>query len=145
MGLDKKKSNIPLEILIVDDDFCGRRYLQRMLEDYGECDIAVNGKEAIEAYEQSLKEEFAYDLICLDLLMPVMDGYETLKRIRALEDARGIYGKNCVKVIITSALDDKKSMLSAYSKGCESYITKPVDKKKLLQTLNELGLVHSQE
>jgi len=136
-----KKAMSSLGILIVDDDFYGRRYLQRILSNYGECDIAANGKEAVDAYEKSLSEEFSYDLICLDLLMPVMNGQEALQRIRELEDSRGIYGDDCVKVIITSALDDKKNMLSAFSKGCEGYMTKPIDRKKLENKLKELGLV----
>jgi two-component system chemotaxis response regulator CheY len=129
-----------LKILIVEDDFNSRQFLQRVLSPYGECDIAVNGEEAVMAYEKSLSEEFPYDLICLDLLMPVMDGHEALKRIRAIEDARGIYGDDCVKVIVTSALDDKRNMLTAYTSGCEDYITKPIRKKVLLDKIGELGL-----
>jgi two-component system, chemotaxis family, chemotaxis protein CheY len=136
-----KKPEGSLGILIVDDDFYGRRYLQRMLSKYGECDIAANGKEAVDAYEKSLKEEFSYDLICLDLMMPVMGGQEALKEIRKLEDERGIYGEECAKIIITTALDDKKNMLCAYSTGCEAYITKPIDKNTLAEKLRELGLV----
>jgi two-component system, chemotaxis family, chemotaxis protein CheY len=130
-----------LKILIVDDDFYGRRLLQRMLSPYGECDLAVNGVEAVDAYERSLGDEFAYDLICLDLLMPVMDGQETLKRIRHMEDEREIFGDECVKIIITSAIDDKKNMLTAFRAGIEGYITKPVDKKKMLNKIKDLGLL----
>jgi two-component system, chemotaxis family, chemotaxis protein CheY len=135
------KSGVSLGILIVDDDFYGRRYLQRILSRYGDCDIATNGREAVEAYENSLNDEFSYDLICLDLMMPVMDGQEALKRIRQIEDTKGIYGPECVKVIITTALDDKKNMLTAYTSGCEGYITKPIDKRKLVTKLKELGLL----
>ncbi len=130
-----------LGILIVDDDFYGRRYLQRILSNYGECDIASNGQEAVDAYEHSLGEEFAYDLICLDLMMPIMDGHEALKRIRRIEDQKGIYGDDCVKVIITSALDDRRNMLNAYSAGCEGYVTKPIKKSKLVDVIKELGLI----
>jgi two-component system chemotaxis response regulator CheY len=137
----KNESEGILGILIVDDDFYNRCYLQRILTRFGVCDIAVNGREAVDAYEKSLDEEFSYDLICLDLLMPVMDGYEALRRIRQLEDSRGIYGNDCVKVIVTSALDDKRNMLNAFTCGCEGYFTKPVDKKKLVDKLKELRLV----
>lgn len=130
-----------LKILIVEDDFYSRRLLQRMLSPLGECDHAVNGEEAVKAYEKSLDEEFAYDLICLDILLPIMDGQETLRRIREIEDLKGIYGNDCVKVIITSALDDKRNMLTAYTTGCEGYITKPIRKKELLDKIQELGLL----
>lgn len=137
----KKLSSFTLRVLIVEDDFYSRRLLQRILAPYGECDIAVNGKEAVDAYERSLEDEFSYDLICLDILMPVMDGHEALKRIRELEDNREIYGENCVKVLMTSALDDKKNMLTAFSGGCDGYITKPITKKQILGKVSELGLL----
>jgi two-component system chemotaxis response regulator CheY len=137
----KKSPDYFLKILVVEDDFYGRNLLQRLLSPYGECDIAVNGKEAVNAYEKSLDDEFAYDLICLDLLMPIMDGQETLKQIRKIEDSKGIYGEDCVKVIITSALDDKRNMLTAYTTGCDGYITKPIRKKVLLDKIQELGLL----
>jgi len=138
---DKKVLDYFLKILIVEDDFYGRNLLQRLLSPYGECDIAVNGVEAVNAYEKSLDDEFSYDLICLDILMPIMGGQETLKRIRRLEDTRGIYGDDCVKVIVTSALNDKRNMLTAYTTGCDGYITKPIRKKVLLDKIKELDLL----
>jgi two-component system chemotaxis response regulator CheY len=130
-----------LKILIVEDDFYTRRLLQRFLSPYGEVDIAVNGEEALEAYKSSLDEEFAYDLICLDILMPVMDGQETLKQIREFEEVRGIYGSDGVKVVMVTVLDDNKNILMAFRTGCEGYITKPVDKKTLIDKIEELGLL----
>jgi two-component system chemotaxis response regulator CheY len=141
MKSHSKKGGCPLKILIVEDDFLGRRMLHRMLAPYGECDIAVNGKEAYEAYVNSLEEEFAYDLICLDILMPVMDGQEALRLIREVEDERGLYGDECVKVIITSALDDKRNMLTAFKTGCEGYMTKPIERREMLDKIRELGLL----
>ncbi len=140
MDSDRKGIAYPLKILIVEDDFDGRRLLQRILSPYGECDVAVNGKEAVVAYEKSLSEEFSYDLICLDLLLPEMDGHEALRRIRQLEDSKGIFGQQCVKIIITTAIDDKRTMLTAHQTGCEGYLTKPIERKKLLDTINGLGL-----
>lgn len=130
-----------LKILIVEDDFYTRRLMQRFLAPYGEVDIAVNGEEALEAYKVSLNEEFSYDLICLDILMPVMDGQETLKNIREVEEERGIYGSDGAKIIMVTVLDDNKNILRAFRTGCEGYITKPVDKMKLITKIRELGLL----
>jgi len=137
----KNPGDCSLKILVVEDNFDSRRLLQKMLSPYGDCDIAVNGKEAVEAFEKALDEEFSYDLICLDILMPVMDGHETLKRVREIEEARGLYGLDGVKVIMTSALDDNENILKAFRTGCEGYITKPIEKKKIVENLKELGLV----
>jgi two-component system chemotaxis response regulator CheY len=134
-------SNGALKILIVEDDFYTRRLLQRILSPFGECDIAVNGEEALEAYRNSLDEEFAYDLICLDILMPVLDGQETLKQIREMEEYREIYGADGVKIIMVTVLDDNKNILQAFRTGCEGYITKPIDKNKLSAKIEELGLL----
>jgi len=130
-----------LKILIVEDDFYCRRLLQRYLSPYGDCDIALNGKEAVDAYERSLHDEFGYDLVCLDLVMPEMDGQETLKKIREIEEKHGIYADDCVKVIITSATKDKRNILDAFCTGAEGYVAKPITRDKLLSTVKELGVL----
>lgn len=141
MKLGKKAGDYSLKILIVEDNFDSRRLMQKILAPYGECDIAVNGEEALGAFRKALDEEFSYDLICLDILMPVMDGQETLKKIREIEEARGIYGADGVKVIMTSALDDNDNILKAFRTGCEGYIPKPIKKNPLLEKIKELGLL----
>lgn len=138
---ERAGSSSALKILIVEDDFYTRRLLQRILSPYGDCEIAVNGQEALDAYQSSLDEEFTYDLICLDILMPVMDGHETLKQLRQVEEARDIYGSDGVKVVMITVLDDNRSILQAFRTGCEGYITKPIDKKVLLAKLKELELL----
>ncbi len=137
----RKTGHGALKILIVEDDFFTRRLLQRILAPLGESDIAVNGEEAIDAFRNSLADEFTYDLICLDILMPIMDGHETLQKIRQAEEAMGIFGSDGVKVIMITVLDDNKSILQAFRTGCEGYITKPIDKKKLMARIEELGLL----
>ena len=141
MNGKKKYPDGSLKILIVEDDFYARKFLKRILAPYGDCDIAVNGEEALEAYSNSLKEEFSYDLVCLDILMPVMDGQETLKKIREIEEHHGIYGDEGVKVIMITALDDNNNILKAFRTGCEGYITKPIDKKIIMEKIAELGLL----
>ena len=79
-----------MKYLIVEDDFAARRLLQRYLSNYGDCDIAVDGNEAVEAFRQAVDEKEPYDLICLDIMMPNMDGHEALKVIRQIESEHGI-------------------------------------------------------
>jgi two-component system chemotaxis response regulator CheY len=131
-----------MRILIVEDDFRSRKLLQAILSPYGECDIAVNGEEAVEAFKMALEENRGYDLLCLDIMMPVMDGQEALKRIRDMEKERGIRYGNEVKVIMTTALGDTKNVSDAFFKGqATSYLTKPLDKHKLLDELRNMGLI----
>ena len=64
-----------MRILIVEDDFASRKFMMNFMSAYGDCDGTVDGMEAVEAYMMALEDEQPYDLICLDVMMPVMDGY----------------------------------------------------------------------
>lgn len=130
-----------MKTLIVEDDFTSRLLLQQILNPYGESHIAVNGKEAIEAFMLAWAEGRRYDLICLDIMMPEMDGQEVLKRIRTMEDSEGVLPGNGVKVIMTTALKDKGNVFTAFNEQCDAYLVKPIDKAKILGHLNEFGLI----
>ena len=130
-----------MKSLIVDDDFFSRRVLQAIFSEYGECHVAVNGKEALFAFEQALAEEAKYDVICLDIMMPELDGQEVLKEIRAIEAKKGLLGSDSVKIIMTTALDDNENIKEAFREQCESYLIKPISKSKLLKCLTDFGLI----
>ncbi|GFK92598.1 Transcriptional activator protein CzcR [Fundidesulfovibrio magnetotacticus] len=131
-----------MKALVVEDDFASRKLLQKILAPYGDADIAVNGLEAIDAFKRALDEEAPYDLICMDIMMPEMDGQEALKKIRAIERERKIPPLQEAKVIMTTALDDPKNVVEAYYKGgATSYVPKPIDKQMLLHLLKNLGLI----
>ena len=78
-----------MNILVVDDDFMNRKLLQSQLSLFGECDIAVDGEEAILAFKLAWGNQQPYDLICMDIRMPNIDGKEALKKIRQMEDELG--------------------------------------------------------
>ena len=131
-----------MRVLIVEDDFTSRKLLQKIVSPYGEADIAVNGQESIDAFEAALEENDPYDLVCMDIMMPEMDGQEALKKIRAIEKAKGIRNAEEVKVIMITALDDPKNVVEAYYKGgATSYVPKPIDRQLFLQLLRNLGLI----
>lgn len=129
-----------MRILIAEDDFVSRRVLTRVLSEYGSCDVAVDGKNAVEIFTQALDEERPYDLVCLDIIMPEMDGLEALGVIRELEEAQGIGGLEGTKVIMTTGLDDSHAVLDAFRSGCEGYVVKPIDRHKIAEQLEQLGL-----
>jgi len=129
-----------MKCLIVEDDFVARTLLQKLLSNVSECHIAVNGQEAVKAFTAALNEGEPYDLICLDIMMPEMDGHQVLQAVRHLEDERGIWGSDGVRVIMTTALGDSKNIMAAFSKGCEAYIVKPLTKAKLFNEMDKLGL-----
>ena len=130
-----------MKTLIVEDDFTSRVLLQEILRPFGACHIAVDGKEAIEAVRVALEANDPYQLICLDIMLPNMDGQEALKRIRALEVNHWPNEDHLAKVIMTTALDDMKNVIAAYSNLCDGYLVKPIEKNKLLAELYKLGIL----
>ena len=130
-----------MRALIVEDDFTCRLLLQSFLSQYGECHIAVNGKEAISAFCAAQKTGQRYDLICMDIMMPEMDGQTAVKEIRSLEEAGGTLSTNGVKIIMTTALDDAKNVVQSFNSLCDAYLFKPIDTRKLLGHMKNLNLV----
>ncbi len=130
-----------MKILIVEDDFTARRILKGILAPYGECDIVVDGREAVQAFRLAWEEGQPFDLICLDIMMPHLDGHEALQQIRDMEKAMGVKGSDEVKVIMITALGDAKTVIKAFYKGgATAYLVKPIDKSKLLEEIRKLGL-----
>ena len=134
-----------MKILIAEDDFACRKLLQSFLSEYGDCLVVVNGLEAVQAVQEALDEGQPYDLICLDIMMPEMDGHEALESIRKIENERGIVGLDGVKVIVASALDDSASVMGEFKSGREAWIVKPFSKRNLLEEMEKLGLVNLSE
>ena len=129
-----------LKVLVVDDHYVNRRVLSKLLENIANVDIVVNGLEAVEAVKASIQENRPYDLILLDIMMPEMDGQETLTRIRDIEMRKGILTLDGVKVIMVTAISEPKSIMKAFRSGCEGYIVKPVVKDALYEQMRKLGL-----
>ncbi|MFH0920624.1 MAG: response regulator [Fibrobacterota bacterium] len=130
-----------MKTLIVEDEFSSRKILLKILSAYGPCDVAVTGKEAVEAFTAAHGDGQPYDLICLDIFMPEMDGQQTLQLIRAFEKSKGIGGLEGVKIIMTTGCEDKGAILSAFREGCEVYLIKPVQQAKLVLEMKNLGLI----
>jgi two-component system, chemotaxis family, chemotaxis protein CheY len=130
-----------VKTLIVEDNFLNRVLLQEYLKGYGECHVAVNGKEAVEAVNAALNSGKPYDLICLDIMMPEMDGQQALKEIRALEESWKIIHSSNAVIIMTTALKDLKNVTEAYNNLCDGYLTKPIRKNVFLDDLRRLKLI----
>jgi len=130
-----------MKTLIVEDDFTSRRILQEFIQSYGPFHIAVNGKEAVEAVRAALEWDEPYDLICLDIMMPEMDGQQALSEILLMQKARGIAGPDRVKIIMTTALADNANVMKALEQQCDCFLVKPIRKAKLMEALRKLALI----
>ncbi len=131
-----------MKILIVEDEIVSRTLLTEMLSPYGVCHVAVDGLEALQVIREGFDQGDRYDLICLDIVMPKMDGHAVLAEIRKMEKDEGIVGAERSKVMMTTILDDSENIMKAFTKGeCEAYLTKPISHVKLKNQLIDLGVI----
>ena len=130
-----------MRILVVEDDLASRKFLSKFLSQYGETDVVVDGIEALDAYLLSIKDHNPYDLICLDIMMPKVDGVKVLKAIRDYETSKGFLPEKRVKVIMTTALQESQMVLQSFEIGCEAYASKPINTDKFVEVLQKLELI----
>ncbi|MFZ5353099.1 MAG: response regulator [Bacillota bacterium] len=130
-----------MRILIAEDDLASRKFLFKFFSAYGDCDITVDGMEAIEAFLLAWDEKNPYDLICLDIMMPKLDGIKALKTIRDIENEKKVDESKKAKIIMITALNDTDNVFDAFQLGCEAYAAKPIDTKKLQEVMSKLELI----
>ena len=110
----------PANILLVDDEPGMLRYIRTLLEvDHFKVDTATTGEEALERVQKGLQP----DLVLLDLLMPGIDGLQTLEQLRQ--------AKPGVKVVMLSCVNDTRKVVQAMRLGAHDYLTKPFQKAEL--------------
>jgi len=95
----------------------------------------------VDAFMMALEDEEPYDLVCLDIMMPVMDGYQALVAIRKLEKEKNIAEDKAVKVIMTTALNEERNVKMAFELGCTIYSGKPINQDRFEQALKKLNLI----
>src|ERR1700675_1197252 len=108
------------KILLVDDEPSMLRYIKTLLEvdDY-KVEPATTGEEALQRVEKGLQP----DLVLLDVLMPGIDGLQTLEQLRQLQPG--------VKVVMFSCVNDTRKVVHAMKLGAQDYLTKPFQKAEL--------------
>ncbi|MFA7406089.1 MAG: response regulator [Pelobacteraceae bacterium] len=131
-----------MKCLIAEDHLLSRRILKELLSPQFDCDIAVNGQEAIDSFQLAHESKRPYDVIFMDIMMPVVDGLEALLNIRSLERKMDIPSGLTVKVVMITALDDPHTIIRSFNE-CEAdaFIVKPLSRHKLIKELRALKLV----
>jgi len=129
-----------MKILIVDDDKVSCDYLLKIFKEYGTCDITVNGIEAVDAFLMAHNEGIPYDLISLDLMLPLFAGEDVLSAIRKIEDEKKIEPQKRAKVIITSALNDTELIFKLSKYGFDKYFIKPINANKIINYIESLQI-----
>ena len=127
--MSKEITNKRFKILIVDDSRDSRQFLKLIISNKFDCDVveAQNGQEALK-----LVFDDEPGLILLDVMMPIMDGYEFLKILRA--DDRG----NNIPVIVCSAVGERSTVASLVEEGITDYILKPINLPLVYSKINRI-------
>ena len=131
-----------MRILTVDDDKVVQRFLAGLLSSRGQVDQAADGASAVDMVVRALNEDQPYDLVVMDVMMPVMDGLEATRTIVETLEGRGVPLCKRARVVMLSCLSDPQHMVEAqYQCGADAYLTKPMDPETLDEVLASLGLI----
>ena len=130
-----------MKVLISDDDADVRRMLEALIGQYGECEQVDDGRRCFHKFCEALKSEEAFDLICMDLNMPSMNGIEAIRKIREIETTLGVLPDRKVIIIVISGYEEDGAVANAKQAGAEAYIPKPHLTRLLEPTLKRLGLI----
>jgi two-component system, chemotaxis family, chemotaxis protein CheY len=128
-----------MDSLVIEDDLTTRLILNKWLSALGHCDTLSNGNDGVDAFRLAQKSGCPYQLVCLDINMPGIDGHETLKLLRQCELNVGIELGNGAKVLMVTANEDSKNVMQAFKGQCDGYLVKPLTKEKLRKSLSDLG------
>ena len=130
-----------LKVLVAEDEFASRMMLQGLLSKYGDCHVAVNGREAVAAFHAARQSGQDYDLICMDICMPELNGTAAVQQIRDAEEAANIMSTSGVKIFMTTEIRDIKAVTASFKALCDAYLFKPVDGERLEDHLRSFGLI----
>ena len=128
-----------MKILIAEDDRVSRVFLEKFMSGFGTCDVAVDGMEALDLFMESMKNKEPYDLACLDIMMPKVDGIKLVKVIRTMEKQQGVAAEDRVRIIMMTALADVDYVDQALALGCDAYASKPIDTARVEEVLAKMG------
>lgn len=134
-----------MKILIVEDETVQRMTLQNILMQYGTCQIATDGLQAVEMFKTAFTGNDRYDLVCMDLKMPNLDGKAALKQIRDFEVSQGVYFSDGVKVIMITAYGDMPNILESFHELCDSFLVKPYTQEQLIKQIKDTGILKDNE
>lgn len=127
-----------MRALVIDDELVSRKKLQRILRHVGQSEAVDNGQAGLELFRQAWDNDKPYDLICLDLNMPGMSGWEVLAELRRNEDEMELGPLARTKVVMVTIQSDPQSVAESKAAGCDDYIIKPFNPQRILEKIEKL-------
>lgn len=130
-----------MKILVAEDDPVIATMMSHLLKVIGTCDVVANGQEAVGHHHAALDAGEPYDVVFLDVMMPVLDGHTALREIRKTEQDADVAAHSLAKIIMTSALDDKENVLRAFREQADAYLVKPINSGMIVAQMKKLGVL----
>ena len=134
-----------MNILIAEDDYTSRLLLYQILKEFGTVKLAVDGREAVEAFRMAIGFKDFFNLVFLDIMMPDLDGQSALKEMRQLENKLYVRAESKAKIIMLTAHADQDNVIRAAQNECDGFLVKPIDKGRLIKTMKDMGLLKDDE
>ncbi len=117
-----------------------RSKLQKIMSSLGIARLWTPGQAALDAFKEAWANWVPFDLITLDVMMPGMDGMETLWEIRSLEEEKKVAEKNRAKILMVTSQSERSVVITCVQAGCNDYLIKPFNLKMIKQKIEELNL-----
>ncbi|WP_027183287.1 response regulator [Desulfovibrio inopinatus] len=131
-----------MKVLIVDDDQAHRVLLDKVISAYATCEQAADGKTAIARFIHALESGYPYDLVCMDIGMPELNGHDALRGIRSAEKNYGVKpGAEC-KVLMVTCHGDTKNVCKSFFEGqATEYLVKPALPEMIREKLRNMKCI----
>lgn len=132
--------------LIAEDDILSRKILEDFFSEFADCDCAEDGLQAFEMFTKAILDSKPYDLICTDIIMPRIDGYDLIRKVRACEQSLPIQGCIRTRIFVISVNDSSNDISHAILDcDCDDYIVKPFHRNQLKNTLEKYKLLDNND
>ncbi len=129
----------PIRILILEDDLVSGKLMEKFLGPLGSPTLVTDGQQAVEAIRNACDENAPFHLVLLDIMVPEVHGKDVLRAIRELERQKGVPEYKRARCVMTTSLGDSANIIESFHARCDAYLIKPIDRKKLTNTLQNLG------
>ena len=130
-----------MKTLVVDDLRPSSRVIQPIVGKYGQCDTVNELRAIAEAFNKAWTDNTPYNLVCVDVKPPKVDGEQVLRLVRAMEEKMRLTAEQRARVILVTADYEQKTAERLRNLGCDAVFVKPINRKQLQEWLTKLNLV----